>query len=296
MTNFAAELSSQFTVPGLNFHSGEGGLTRAVVATPLCSGEVYLHGAHVTKFQPAGQQHPVLWLSRESNFASDKAIRGGVPICFPWFGPLASDPKAPAHGTARVKSWSLVDAKATDQGGVTLKFTTQIAPFDVAFQVEFSDRLVMSLQVTLDPSAASSSSFEAALHSYFTVSNIHEISIKGLETVDYIDKVDHATRKPSTSELIRFDGECDRVYLNTSHTCKLDDPGMGRTIHVAKTNSRSTIVWNPWIEKSTRMADFGNDEWTSMVCIETANVADQAISLSPGQSHHMAAEISVSKQ
>lgn len=285
------ELSSHFAIPGLRFELGNGGLTKAVISSPLSHGEIYLHGAHVTNFEPRGQK-PLLWMSEKSAFEAGKPIRGGVPICFPWFGPLASDPKAPGHGLARTMAWDVSSASTTAKGAIVLELQAALGVFALTFQVTLGESLQMSLQVELEKSATAAARFEEALHTYLTVSDIRKISIQGLESTGFIDKVDGAKQKPASGVPIHFDGECDRVYLDTAATCLLVDPDFGRTIHVSKTNSKSTIVWNPWIEKSARMPDFGDDEWSGMVCIETANVASNSIELLPGQSHVMTAEIS----
>ena len=287
-----AELSKTFSVPGIKFDEGTNGLTRITVCNSLATGEIYLHGAHVTQFQPTGAK-PVLWMSASSLFASDKPIRGGVPICFPWFGPLATDPSAPGHGFARITSWEVASATTTTTGGTEVELRTQIQDFHLSYCVTFGKTLQLLLTVQLSKDSASSAKFEEALHTYFTISDIRNVSIEGLEKIAYIDKVDGAKLKPATGAPIKFQGECDRVYLHTSDTCRLSDPGMRRSITVAKTGSRSTVVWNPWIAKSAKMADFGDDEWPGMVCIETANVGENSIELSPGQSHTMMATIAV---
>jgi len=284
------ELRSQFSCPGLRFEEGHGSLTKAVVATSDATGELYLHGAHVTGFQLAGQK-PVLWMSKKSLFESGKAIRGGVPICFPWFGPNTADPKAPSHGYARTKPWQFASAVTSADGNLTLELQTEINDFAAAFFVTFGKALEMKLQTTLLSRASGPARYEAALHTYLGVSDIRSISIEGLETTGYIDKVDGGKNKPASGAAIRFSGECDRVYLDTTATCVLKDLGYARTISVSKSDSHSTIVWNPWIEKSAKMADFGDDEWLEMVCIETANVASNSIELQPGESHTMAATV-----
>ncbi|TWU49529.1 D-hexose-6-phosphate mutarotase [Rubripirellula reticaptiva] len=288
----ADQLNEKYRVEGLRFVDGNGGLVKAVVDTGVCTGEIYMHGAHVTHFQPTGHQ-PVLWVSKQSVFEADCAIRGGVPICFPWFGPRVGHPQAPGHGWARTRSWDVATASVRDDGAIEMVLSTVIESFFLAFTVRFGETLSMELQVKLSSDATASVSFEEALHTYFAVSDIKSIKINGLEMAGYIDKVDGDATKMETGSPIRFDGECDRVYLDTTSTCQMTDPGKKRTIEVSKTHSHNTVVWNPWIEKSARMADFGDDEWKSMVCIETANVGDQAIELLPGRSYSMTARIAV---
>ncbi len=277
-------LCEQFKVPGLHFEAGQSGLTKAVVATPVASGELYLQGAHVTSWQPAGHA-PVLWMSRSSLFQPGKPIRGGVPICFPWFGPHASDPSAPAHGFARTALWEVTEARTTADGVISLSLQTRIDSFSVRFTVEFGPVLQMTLTTEPGPSSSTGLRFEDALHTYLSVSDVRNVSITGLEQVRYIDKVDGAAEKPATGAAIEFTGETDRVYFTTDSECHLHDPGRNRTIAISKSGSQSTVVWNPWIAKSARMPDFGDHEWPEMVCIETANVGVHAVELAPQSIH-----------
>lgn len=288
-----AELNAAFARPGVSFVAGSGGLTKVRIDTSRCTGEVYLHGAHVTHFQPRGHAD-VLWVSTQSAFADGKAIRGGVPICFPWFGPLASDPTAPGHGWARTRAWSIASVDDDGKGDVIVTLQVTIDHFDLSYSVTFGETLTMAITVSLSADTTTAATFEEALHTYFSVSDVRTIEIDGLQSARYIDKVDAATEKDASGATIRFDGECDRVYMNTGATCVLHDAGIGRKITVEKSNSINTVVWNPWIDKSKRMADFGDDEWPNMVCIETANVGRTAITLLPGQSHTMTAMIATS--
>lgn len=286
------QLAAQFPVPGLSFATAADGLVKATVATGLSTGELYLQGAHVTSFVPNGKL-PVLWMSRSSHFEPGKPIRGGVPICFPWFGPHASDPNASAHGPARIALWQLTDAQLLESGAIALTLRVEIDGFQVHYQVTFGQDLQLNLQVQLPNTATHPLRFEEALHSYFAVADIHRVAIEGLEQASFIDKVDGAVEQPPEGKPIHFDRECDRVYMNTTATCKVIDHVHQRCIVVSKTNSDSTVVWNPWIAKSARMADFGDDEWQGMVCVESANVGTNAILLEPGKTHELAVVISV---
>lgn len=169
-------------------------------------------------------------------------------------------------------------------------------PFSLSYRVDFGRDLKMTLQTHLPGTALESVSFEDALHTYFAISDIRSIAIGGLERTRYIDKVDQAIWKPASHGPIQFLGETDRVYFDTIADCVLTDEGMNRTVRVAKTGAASTVVWNPWIDKSKHMADFGDDEWTKMVCIETANVGTNKIDLLPGESHSTTAILSVVNQ
>ena len=261
-------LNDKFAIPGkLRIEAGESGLACAVIKTEQCLGRVYLYGAHVAAYQPVGHD-PLLFVSPSSLFTEGKAIRGGVPICFPWFGPNMQDPSKPQHGYARTKLWALTDTAETD-AGLALRLETDIAPFHVCHDIVFGKHMTMTLRAR--NTSQSQADFEAAQHTYFTVSDIKDIHIAGLEHTDYFDKTDDGKRKTQDSDPIRFTSETDRLYIDTEKTCVLTDPGLGRMISVKKTGSNSTVVWNPWIDKAKAMCDFGDNDWPGMVCIETAN-------------------------
>lgn len=288
------DLKTEFSIPGLRFELGNGNLVRAVIDTAIANGELYLQGAHVTAWSPVGHRS-VLWLSGLSNFEAGKPIRGGVPICFPWFGPNSKDTTQPAHGFARTADWQVVGALSSVDGAIVLHLRTTIGSFLLDYHVEFGRELKLTLRTQLSADAMMPGTFEDALHTYFAVSDVRSIAIGGLEEASYIDKVDHGLVKPASGDTIAFAGETDRVYLKTQTACNLNDPGFGRVIRVSKTGSDSTVVWNPWIDKSKRMADFGDDEWPGMVCIETANVGASRIELVPGESHSTVCKITVSE-
>lgn len=288
-----ATLNDRFAIPGLLFEAGAGGLTRAVIDTPVAGGEVYLHGAHVAAWRPAGHK-PVLWMSTRSQFELGKPIRGGVPICFPWFGAHPVEPSAPAHGLARTHFWNVEAVSRLDDGGVGVELRAAIGRYRLSYGIRFSHELEMTLTIERNLSATPVR-FEAALHTYFTVGDVRKIRIEGLEKTGFIDKVDNLQRKGPTGQAITITGETDRVYCGTRQACRLVDPVLGRAISIRKAGSDTTVVWNPWIEKSARMADFGDEEWTGMVCIETANAADHAVDLQPGQVSCMKAVIGVER-
>ena len=151
----------------------------------------------------------------------------------------------------------------------------------------------MCLTTRLPVEHRQAESFEDALHTYFSISDIRKVHITGLENCAYVDKMDGAAIKPAAKSAIEFTQETDRIYFDSIEPCVLHDTGWSRRIIVSKSGSRSTIVWNPWIDKAVRMPDFGDDEWPGMVCIETANVGANAIQLQPGEEHTTVAELEV---
>jgi glucose-6-phosphate 1-epimerase len=252
---------------------------------------MYLHGAHVISWKPAGKEE-VFFLSSQSRWEHDRAIRGGIPICFPWFGGKADDPNAPAHGFVRTKAWQLESiAQAGDT--VTVSMFTESdedtkrwwpADFRVVYRVTFASELRLELVAT--NTGKTSLRFEEALHAYHRVGNVLQTRLGGLSTVHYIDKTD-ANRKKTQQGEIAIVSETDRVYLDTTDAIEMEDPVLRRGTHVAKENSRTTVVWNPWVQKAHSLTDFADDEWMQMICIETSNVSDFAVELAPGQTHTM---------
>jgi D-hexose-6-phosphate mutarotase len=258
-------------------------------------------GAHLLTWQPRHAPQPVLFVSPRSLFQRGKAIRGGVPLCFPWFGPKDGDPKAPQHGFARTREWTLERASSTPDGTIDLVFTlasdnaTHAAwPHDFAARLRARASEALSFSLEVRNTGTAPLTFGAALHTYLAVSDVRQIAIHGLEHTDYLDKVGGRTqRRREGAEPIRFTGEVNRVYLDTTSTCIVDDPGWRRRIHVAKSGSRSTVIWNPWTDTARTMADLGEDAWPGFVCVETCNAADDTVTLAPAATHVLGADLRV---
>jgi D-hexose-6-phosphate mutarotase len=282
---------------GARVETGPGGLERLTLSTGGADAQVFLHGAHVAHYQPGGGR-PVLWMSGESRYESGKPIRGGVPVCFPWFGPKAGAPHAPLHGFARVRPWAL--RSVAPEGDASLRARLELVS-DEATRALFPHDLRASLDVVLGPTLALSLivhntdrlpfAFEEALHSYFAVSDVRQCRVTGLEGTAFVDKTAAGARKAGEASPVVVAAETDRVYLGTPATVTIEDPGWARRLIVSKTGSRTTVVWNPWVAKAKAMPDFGDDEWPAMVCVETANALEDAVTLAPGASHTMTATI-----
>ena len=282
-------------IPGrVALATGQGGLSKIVITSNAASAEVYLHGAHVTAFQKKGEQ-PLLFMSGKSLFAADKPIRGGVPICFPWFGGRDGDV---AHGFARVTGWELVKTATAPDGVVTVQLRLPEVPMradwkglQAEFIVTVSDTLTMELRVTNNSSH--DFTFEGCLHSYFSVGDISQVSITGLKELQFIDKVENFARKQENGEALRINSEVDRVFMNATGPVEIADAKWKRSIRVEKSGSASTVVWNPWIAKSKAMADFGDEEYKGMVCVEAGNVGENKVTaLPPGKTSALKVTIS----
>ncbi|MEO1236835.1 MAG: D-hexose-6-phosphate mutarotase [Planctomycetota bacterium] len=289
MPESAPTLADQFDLPdALTVETGRGGLPCLKIDTPDCRALQYFHGATVTNWTPADHA-PVLFTSDRAVYDGQKAIRGGVPICFPWFGGHPTDPDAPSHGLVRTAPWQLLQT-ARGSAGVEARFVHHLDQLRADYRVTFGSTLRLALTVT--NTSDSDQTFESALHTYLAVGDAARVTIHGLEHADYLDQLTD-TIHPQGDQPIAFTAETDRVYLNTQATCVVDDPVLERKITVEKLGSGSTVVWNPWTDKSARLGDFGDQEWTRMCCVESANIGDQAVTVAPGEQHTTAVTIRV---
>lgn len=295
------QLNASFAIPGVLTFDEHNNLLRARITTPACSGELYLHGAHVTAWQPAGQE-PALFLSEKSAFAAGKAIRGGIPIIFPWFGSrtaTAEDPRTdgPTHGFARTQEWRLdFAAYAADEMHLSLSLEpTELSrslgydQFLLAYQITFGRELKLRLSVANDGDKPMR--IEEALHTYLHVGDVEQARVHGLYETEYLDKIDNFARKTQTDAILTFGGVTDRPYLNTTSPIVVDDPELHRRITVSKSNSNTTVIWNPWANAG--LADMSADGWRHMLCVESANAADNALTLHPHEAHVLETTIAV---
>ena len=240
----------------------------------------------------------MLFLSGKSLFESGKAIRGGVPIIFPWFGPKADDAKAAMHGFVRTAPWTLTGVNHLPDGAVAVVLEIESSPRSLAvwpnaFRIVYTIRVGTSLELSLEVHNTSDKPFkyEEALHTYLAVGDVKLAQIDGLAGREFVDKTDGMRRKTQPPGKIGIVAETDRVYLNTHDEVTVIDPFLGRELSIVKDSSKSTVLWNPWIAKAKAMADFGDDEWPSMLCVETANIGENSIHLAPGKSRKMVAKL-----
>jgi D-hexose-6-phosphate mutarotase len=294
-----ANLNTRFALENqLHFTEGPGGLTVADIAGQFGRTMISLSGGHVMTWSPVGHE-PVLWLSPHAKFSPGKSIRGGVPICWPWFGPHERDPGLPSHGFARTAQWAVERSEASPDGSVLL--TMAMIPTDLtrtqwphAMTVQVIVSLGTELRIDLITKNSGSTAVVVgeALHTYFAVSDIRQAKIFGLAGCNYVDKVDGGRRKVQDGA-VTIGGEVDRVYFNTTSECSIEDAGLNRRIRIKKSGSRSTVVWNPWSEKAAKMGDFGSDGYLGMVCIESGNALENVVTVEPGGEHILSVRYSV---
>lgn len=283
------ELNRKFGTDRVHFHPALHGMVKAELDGFGGKAVISLHGAQVLSFIPRGQE-PVLWMSEKSRFEPGKPIRGGIPVCWPWFGSHPSNAALPSHGFARLVEWEPAAAGECGNEAVFLELalTPQLVPdqfkapdFLLKLRIEVSNGLTVAL--TIGNSGGKPLDYSAALHSYFNISDISQIAVGGLNGRACLNTLNNTVHRQQGD--IRFSAETDLLYGDTADTCVIDDPGFCRKITVAKVGSHSTVVWNPWEAKARRMPDFDDQEFRHMVCVETANAGADARTLAPGASH-----------
>jgi len=292
------ELNSRFGIAGLaQVVVDDGGLLSVHVTTPRCNGEMHLHGAQVTSWRPAGAEE-VIFLSSQARWEEGKAIRGGIPICFPWFRAKADDSHAPAHGVVRTKIWTL-ESVEQNTDGITVSMYTQSDPdtrrwwpadFRLLHRVTFGSEL--RLELTVSNTGAKPFRFEDALHTYYRVGAVRTVRIRGLDGVTYLDNTDSNKKKKQNGDVV-ISSPTDNAYMNTQNPLQLLDPVLNRSVQVTKQNSDTTVIWNPWAEGARVLSDLGDDEWKDMVCVEGSNILENAVELAPSANHTITVTMTV---
>ena len=286
-------LNRDFGVPGrIAFREGPLGEPIIVLVEAHGSCEVSFHGAHVLSYRPTGHA-PVLWLAKSfKTLAPGKAIRGGVPVCWPWFGPCEG---LPMHGFARTSRWRLLK---TDYDSYSTAVTLVLEDTDETraiwphrFRLEYEVSVGATLRLSLSTTNTGDAPFEIreALHSYFVVGDAASVSVEGLDGVKYLDRAPGGVDTVQSGD-VRIEAETDRIYIDAPDETFISDPVAGRRIRIAKDGAADCVVWNPWIEKAARLADMDDDDYHRFLCVETAQT--RPISVAPGETHRVRASIS----
>jgi glucose-6-phosphate 1-epimerase len=291
------QLNREFAIPGVvRIARGNGSLPKILIETKAATAEIYLYGAQVTSWVPAGADE-VLFVSEKSHWEAGRAIRGGIPICFPWFRAKADDKSAPSHGFVRTKEWRIesISAEAEDSVRVCLstesdESTRRWWPFDFRLDYRITVGAKLRLELVMKNSGQSALRFEEALHSYFKVGDVEQVRVRGLDGAIFLDNREGNREKIQRGDVVLL-RQTDNAYANANGMAEIIDPLLGRTLKTEKLGSNSTIVWNPWSDGASSMADLSEHEWRQMLCVEGGNILTSAVSLDPGQSHSMAIAI-----
>jgi len=296
-----SELNSEFGIENhLRFEEIGNGLSAVHIENQHATASVLLQGGHVMEFRPVGEK-PVLWVSRHAIIQEDTALRGGIPVCWPRFADSPEGSVLAFHGFARTSEWTVCETKELADGRTQLVLelcdSEQTRPlWPHAFELRLTVTVGTELETVLSTRNTGETEFvfTEALHTYFNVSDIHTVSVIGLDGCDFEEEPAGISRAEQVGP-VTFDGYVDRVYFDTEPDCMIDDPGFGRRIRVSKTGSRTTVVWNPWVENARDMKDFGDDEYLTMVCVETVNAANESLTLKPGKEHCLGSTVSIER-
>jgi glucose-6-phosphate 1-epimerase len=255
---------------------------------------IALQGGQLLEYTPRGAQ-PVIWLSEQAEFKRGQSVRGGIPVCWPWFGDLARNPAAvragvrqgdaPAHGLVRAQNWLLDSVAERPEGtqivlrhpGASIPDWTHSAELTLTIAIGATLRLQLHTRNT----GATPLALSQALHTYLAISAIEQVEIRGLEGTPYIDTLQDWQQFQQQGP-VRAHGEVDRIYRQVPAQVQLYDAGWQRTLHLRMRNSATAVVWNPHVAKAQRLSQFAPDAWQRMLCIETANVLDDSLELAAG--------------
>ncbi len=292
-------LSKQFSIPGhIDFIEGTDGLIVARINNELASAEIALQGAHLYSWKPR-EEVPVIWLSQDARFERNKAIRGGIPVCWPWFGFHEVDLRKPAHGFVRTCLWTVSGTEALEDGRTSIRFTltsneNTIAIWPHKFRLTYTITVGTKLDLQLITENTGNLPFKIseALHTYFAIGDVSELEIHGLAGYTYADKSDDMTLKMEPGPVL-IRNEVDHIYLDTEGMCRIEDQRQQRGINISTQGSHTTVVWNPWIEKSEKMGDMGENGYRTMVCVESANALNNKVTVNPGHHHELMARYEV---
>jgi len=296
----SVDIKNAIKHPHITITEDEHGLKYIEVDNNLAKAKIALQGAHIIHWQPKTEKYPILWLSDHARYVKGRSIRGGIPICWPWFGAHPTDSSLCPHGFARVIPWQLIDVDSTYTGATrialqmlqTPEAERQLSyPYVLTLLITIGRRLKVDLATT--NKADHPFVIGEAFHTYLNISDIERIRITGLQECLYADKVRQYERHVEHS-LLKFNGEFDRVYLNHSADCVVHDAGYDRLIRVSKSGSNTTVIWSPGEEKAHAIGDIGNgDEWRKMICVESANAMENSVVINPNRTHNFSAEYSV---
>ena len=299
--DYLEKLQKEYAMSGLiSFHLNDEGVIVADIDNDFATASISLNGGHLLSWQPKDQVKPVIWLSKQAKIAAGKSIRGGIPLCWPWFGAHSSEDTYPAHGYARTSHWAVTETAALANGETEIELSLEESeasetywPYATPLTLRITIGKTLKLALTTRNDSADSVTITEALHTYFHISDITSVSVTGLENTEYLDKVDNFASKRQEGN-IQFHSETDRVYINSAQDCTIIDPELQRRIHISKSSSNATIVWTPWTEKAEKMGDLGeNDGWRTMLCVESGNAMENTITIAPGNSHTLVAHYSV---
>lgn len=282
-------------VPTVTVREHPNGLIFLDVDNQHATASICLQGAQVVHYQPQ-HKRPVLWVSDAVDYQPGTSIRGGIPVCWPWFGAHPSERKFPAHGFARTVIWHLRSV-SNSETATQLAFSLlpddipqQYWPFATTVELIVSVGATLQLQLITHNNSSEPVTISQALHSYFAVDDINTVSVLGLDGCRYLDAVDDERPSRTQHGPVTFCGNVDSIFFDGGATLQIAERQQPH-IAVSKQDSATCVVWNPWRTKAKMLSHFHDDDYLRMVCVEAANIEDDAVTIEPGGEHTLQMEL-----
>ncbi|MBP6366693.1 MAG: D-hexose-6-phosphate mutarotase [Nitrosomonas sp.] len=284
------QLNAKYSIANqLEFVADKGGLPMIQVNSSQAKALISIHAGQVLSYQPVGELEDVMFLSEKAYYQAGKAIKGGAPICWPWFGADPEGKGRPGHGFVRNRGWNVVATEVLANGDIKVTVGLDDTPetqaiwphsFSLRQEIIIGDSLNLSL-ITRN-TGNEKFSITQAFHTYFKVGDIARAKVLGLAGCDYLDKAGGGSVQKHQSGDVVIDAEVDRIYLNVGNTLTIDDSALNRRIQITSQGSKTAVVWNPWEKIAKDMADLEDDDYKRLLCVETTNAADDVVEVLPG--------------
>lgn len=295
------QLNAAFAIEGqVQFVEGKGGFPIINIKNAYAEATVSVYAGQILSFKPNHTEHDVLFVSDNAHFQSGKAIKGGTPICWPWFGPDPEGLGRPSHGFVRNRSWTILNIATLDSGETHIVLgvsdtddTRALYAHRFQLRIEMVIGKTLTLSLITENQSNSAMPITQALHTYFTVGDITKTVVEGLEGTQYLDKTSTKENIVTQQGEVSVDAEVDRIYLDTPTTLAIRDDQLNRRIRITSSGSNSTVVWNPWKVISMQMADLTDEAYQSFICVETTNAASDVVNIPAGESHTLQAVYTV---
>lgn len=297
-----AQLNTQYGLANqLKFVEGKGGFPFIEISNQSAKALISVYSGQVLSFQPVAEPEDILFLSNQAYYQDGKAIKGGIPICWPWFGPDPEGLGRPSHGFVRNRFWNVISTEAISAtetkvilGLADTAETQAIWPQSFELAIEISVGNTLSVALVTRNLGDQAFSMTQALHTYFKVGDISQVRVLGLDNTQYLDKVESGVQKTQQGP-VAIAQEVDRVYMNANGELTIEDAALGRQIQIASSGSHTAIIWNPWAKICSEMADLGDEDYKSFVCVETANAANEVVEVAPHSEYRLVATYRVER-
>jgi glucose-6-phosphate 1-epimerase len=283
----------------LQFVDIEHGFTYIEINNAKAHATISTYSGQVLSYRPKSQKDDLLFVSDRAYYEDGKAIKGGIPVCWPWFGADPEDSGRPAHGFVRNRQWEVTGSESLANGSTKVVMgivdsdeTREIWPHPFKLSIEITVGESLTVALVTHNTGDESVTISQALHTYFYVGDISKVQVLGLDGIDYLDKVDESAEKTQSGP-VTIAGEVDRIYTGVTGELVIDDESLGRRIRIASRGCSTAVIWNPWIEIAASMGDLDDDDYKRMICVETANAGPETVEIAAGSEYRLEAEYTI---